>query len=411
MWFDYGCSNWPVTSTEKQPDFSAKGAPPIVVVGTTRDPATPYAQAVEARRRSTRVCCSAATATATRPTAPATPASTTPSTGSSSPARRRPTGSSASCWSWSSPPQSIGAHNGLMSNAEADRELVLPQDEADLTPTFERLEPRSVLLGPRTEVRRVLPNKGRRMIGAWCFVDHYGPEDISNAAGMRVAPHPHTGLQTVSWLLDGEIHHRDTLGSDVLVVPGQLNLMTPVPGSRTPRSRHRTLADHARRAAVGRAARSCTPRGARDFTQYADLPRLERPGLTATVIIGAARGRRVPGDGVLAPGRRRARGERGRAVELRVPATSTACWRSTTALVVEGERLAVSEIGYVGAGATRPRPAHGRRTGSWVAARRRAVRRGAGDVVELHRSLARGDRRVPRAVERRGRPVRPRRGV
>jgi pimeloyl-ACP methyl ester carboxylesterase len=47
MWFDYGCSNWPVTSTEKQPDFSAKGAPPIVVVGTTRDPATPYEQAVK----------------------------------------------------------------------------------------------------------------------------------------------------------------------------------------------------------------------------------------------------------------------------------------------------------------------------------------------------------------------------
>ena len=73
-----------------------------------------------------------------------------------------------------------------MSNAEADRELLL-QDDIDLAPTFERLEPRSVLLGPRTEVRRVLPNKERRMIGAWCFVDHYGPEDISNQDGMRVA--------------------------------------------------------------------------------------------------------------------------------------------------------------------------------------------------------------------------------
>ena len=81
----------------------------------------------------------------------------------------------------------------------------------------------------------MLPNKERRMIGAWCFVDHYGPEDITNTAGMRVPPHPHTGLQTVSWLLDGEIHHRDTLGSDALIVPGQLNLMTPVPGSRTRR--------------------------------------------------------------------------------------------------------------------------------------------------------------------------------
>ena len=117
-----------------------------------------------------------------------------------------------------------------MSNAESDRELVLPADNAEHAPTFERLEPRHVLLGPRTEVRRVLPNKERRMIGAWCFVDHYGPEDISDTAGMRVPPHPHTGLQTVSWLLDGEIHHRDTLGSDALVVPGQLNLMTAGPG-------------------------------------------------------------------------------------------------------------------------------------------------------------------------------------
>src|SRR6476619_7065670 len=105
-----------------------------------------------------------------------------------------------------------------MSNAESDRELVLPAEDAEPAPTFERLEPRHVLLGPRTEVRRVLPNKERRLIGAWCFVDHYGPEDISNQTGMRVAPHPHTGLQTVRWLLDGEIHHSDTLGSDALVV-------------------------------------------------------------------------------------------------------------------------------------------------------------------------------------------------
>src|SRR5262245_3332079 len=117
------------------------------------------------------------------------------------------------------------AHNGCMSNPESDRELVLPPEECDLVPSFERLEPREVLLGPRTAVRRVLPNKERRMIGAWCFVDHYGPEDITHEAGMRVAPHPHTGLQTASWLLEGEIHHHDSLGSDALILPGELNLM------------------------------------------------------------------------------------------------------------------------------------------------------------------------------------------
>src|SRR4051812_13652945 len=61
---------------------------------------------------------------------------------------------------------------------------------------------REVALGPSMTVRRLLPNLHRRLVGAWCFVDHYGPKDISDAAGMTVPPHPHIGLQTVSWLLD-----------------------------------------------------------------------------------------------------------------------------------------------------------------------------------------------------------------
>ena len=93
------------------------------------------------------------------------------------------------------------------------------------TPTHELFAGREVRLG-ETNVRRLLPNLGRRLVGAWCFVDHYGPDDISNAGGMAVPPHPHMGLQTVSWLLDGEVHHRDSLGSDALIRPGELGLMT-----------------------------------------------------------------------------------------------------------------------------------------------------------------------------------------
>jgi len=101
-----------------------------------------------------------------------------------------------------------------MSNTEADLEIAGPASpDEPLAPVVELLSPREVLLGPRQEVRRVLPNKERRMIGAWCFVDHYGPEDIAGSAGMRVPPHPHSGLQTVSWLLEGEVQHRDSLGS------------------------------------------------------------------------------------------------------------------------------------------------------------------------------------------------------
>ncbi|MFF4145315.1 pirin family protein [Streptomyces sp. NPDC001698] len=81
--------------------------------------------------------------------------------------------------------------------------------------------------GPRAmTVRRTLPQRARTLIGAWCFADHYGPDDVSVTGGMDVAPHPHTGLQTVSWLFSGEIEHRDSLGSHAYVRPGELNLMT-----------------------------------------------------------------------------------------------------------------------------------------------------------------------------------------
>ena len=88
------------------------------------------------------------------------------------------------------------------------------------------LEARSYLVGDGTEVRRMLPQRVLRTVGAWCFADHYGPDDVTHSEGMRVGPHPHTGLQTVSWLLEGEIVHRDSLGSLQRVGPRQLSLMT-----------------------------------------------------------------------------------------------------------------------------------------------------------------------------------------
>jgi redox-sensitive bicupin YhaK (pirin superfamily) len=86
------------------------------------------------------------------------------------------------------------------------------------------LAPRDVPLGgPRAmNVRRTLPQRARSLIGGWCFVDHYGPASTR----MLVPPHPHTGLQTVSWLFAGDIEHRDSLGSRAAVRPGELNLMT-----------------------------------------------------------------------------------------------------------------------------------------------------------------------------------------
>lgn len=93
---------------------------------------------------------------------------------------------------------------------------------------LEVLEPREVPLGgPRAlTVRRTLPQRSRSLIGPWCFADHYGPDPVDGGGAMDVPPHPHTGLQTVSWLFAGEIEHRDSTGAVALIRPGQVNLMT-----------------------------------------------------------------------------------------------------------------------------------------------------------------------------------------
>ena len=122
-----------------------------------------------------------------------------------------------------------------MSNLDRTPGLTAAGGLADVAPrpVHEFFAGREVMLGESTKVRRLLPNLGRRLVGAWCFVDHYGPEDVTTTPGMQVPPHPHIGLQTVSWLLAGEVHHRDSIGSDQIVRPGQLGLcgVTRTPAS------------------------------------------------------------------------------------------------------------------------------------------------------------------------------------
>jgi redox-sensitive bicupin YhaK (pirin superfamily) len=91
----------------------------------------------------------------------------------------------------------------------------------------EVLPPRAVPLGGirAMDVRRTLPQKRRSLIGAWCFVDHYGPDLVSASGGMNVPRHPHTGLATVSWLFSGKVAHRDSAGFAAVVRPGEVNLM------------------------------------------------------------------------------------------------------------------------------------------------------------------------------------------
>ncbi|HEX4917251.1 MAG TPA: pirin family protein, partial [Limnobacter sp.] len=87
------------------------------------------------------------------------------------------------------------------------------------------IQPRPTDLG-NFEVHRVLPHAKRRMVGPFVFFDHMGPAQFDAGHGVNVRPHPHIGLATVTYLFEGEMHHRDTLGSDQLITPGAVNWMT-----------------------------------------------------------------------------------------------------------------------------------------------------------------------------------------
>ncbi len=147
--------------------------------------------------------------------------------------------------------------------------------------------------GPRAmRVRRTLPQRHRSLIGAWCFVDHYGPDDVDQTGGMVVASHPHTGLQTASWLFAGEIAHRDSAGNHATVRPGELNLMTAGRGiSHTEVSTAGTTVLHGAQLwiALPDATRHVEP----GFEHFAPSP-VRGPGWEARVFLGSLLGATSP---------------------------------------------------------------------------------------------------------------------
>src|SRR4051794_28880878 len=168
-------------------------------------------------------------------------------------------------------------------------------EQTSAGPALDLLPGKEVLLGESTRVRRLLPTLGRRLVGAWAFVDHYGPDDVTSSPGMQVAPHPHTGLQTESWLLEGEVHHRDSLGSNVRFGPGELALRTAGHGiahsEQSPAVHPRFL--HGAQLWV------VLPDGSRDvapaFEHHATLPGFDSNGVRATVLMGSFGGAASPG--------------------------------------------------------------------------------------------------------------------
>jgi quercetin 2,3-dioxygenase len=134
-------------------------------------------------------------------------------------------------------------------------------------------------------VARVLPTKGRRTVGAWCFVDLAGPADAEEPDPMEVGPHPHIGLATVTWLLEGEALHTDSLGTEQLIRPGQLNLMTAGHGIA-----HAELAARPpfRGVQLWVAQPEATRHGASAFEHHDQLPELELDRAHGLVFLGAA---------------------------------------------------------------------------------------------------------------------------
>ncbi|WP_374244112.1 pirin family protein [Zoogloea sp.] len=158
---------------------------------------------------------------------------------------------------------------------------------------IERIQPRAADLGEGMIVRRALPTRQRRMVGAWCFLDHAGPVDFAPGSGMHVGAHPHTCLQTFTWLIDGEVLHRDSLGHAQWIRPGQVNLMTAGRGIvHTEDSAPDARRLHAAQLwiALPPQLADCPPA----FEHYPDLPRWQDAGCTLTLLAGRFGGHASP---------------------------------------------------------------------------------------------------------------------
>jgi quercetin 2,3-dioxygenase len=160
---------------------------------------------------------------------------------------------------------------------------------------IEALPAHEASLGGGMTVRRALPHRLRRRVGAWCFLDHYGPVTLaSKDGGMQIGPHPHIGLQTVSWLYEGAVLHRDSLGSLQLIEPGQLNVMTAGQGishsEESPEGHPAGLHGLQFWIALPESRRHGEPA----FDHHPKLPMVKRDGLAMALVIGAGLGEKSP---------------------------------------------------------------------------------------------------------------------
>lgn len=169
----------------------------------------------------------------------------------------------------------------------------LPATPSPLPPGLERIAPRATELGEGLVIRRALPTRQRRMVGAWCFLDHIGPVDFGPGEALHVGAHPHIGLQTFTWMIEGQLMHRDSLGSAQLIRPGQVNLMTAGRGIvHTEDSEPEGQRLHAAQLwiALPEAQRERAPA----FAHHPELPRWQEAGCAFTLLAGHWQGRQAP---------------------------------------------------------------------------------------------------------------------
>lgn len=160
-------------------------------------------------------------------------------------------------------------------------------DAADVRRSvFEGFPARETSLGT-LRILRALPIRQKRLVGAWCFLDRFGPLSFSDAKPMDVVPHPHIGLQTVSWLLQGEVLHNDSLGSEALVRPGGVNVMTSGSGiahaEETPRKNSGLLNGVQLWIALPDAVRNSQA----SFQHIDEVPIIEQGGSMVSVFAGS----------------------------------------------------------------------------------------------------------------------------
>jgi len=144
------------------------------------------------------------------------------------------------------------------------------------------------------KILRALPIKGKRLVGPWCFLDRFGPYTFTEGKPMDVAPHPHIGLQTVTWLLAGEIVHHDSIGCEGLIRPGGVNVMTAGNGiahaEETPSNSSRVLNGAQLWVALPEAQRKISP----SFQCIEKVPAVDLRGAVAQVFAGTLAGATSP---------------------------------------------------------------------------------------------------------------------